>query len=70
MRKLQLAKSKLKEWNKKSLGELKERKKSILTNIASIDAIEHEGNLSPKLSVQRVFEKRGVRGVIVKRRGA
>ena len=39
-----------KEWNKASFRELKERKKNILTNIASIDAIEQEGNLSPELS--------------------
>ncbi|RVX15357.1 hypothetical protein CK203_009112 [Vitis vinifera] len=40
MKKLQFVKSKLKEWNKVSFGELKDRKKNILANIASIDAIE------------------------------
>ena len=40
MRKLQFVKSKLKQWNKVTFGELKERKKSNLTNIAIIDAFE------------------------------
>ena len=40
MKKLPFVKSKLKEWNKVSFGELKDRKKNILANIASIDAIE------------------------------
>ena len=55
MRKLQFVKSKLKEWNKEYFGELNERKKSIRNDIASIDAIKQEGNLSPKLLEQRTF---------------
>lgn len=55
MRKLQFVKSKLKEWNKEYFGELNERKKSIRNDIASIDAIKQEGNLSPKLLEQRAF---------------
>ena len=42
MRKLHFVKSKLKEWNKESFGELK---KSILNHITSFDAIE-QGNFS------------------------
>ena len=57
MRKLQFVKSKLKEWNKKSFMVLKERKKSILTDIASINAIEQGGNMSPELSVKRALRK-------------
>ena len=40
MKKLQFVKSKLKEWNEVSFGDLKEKKKNILTNIDSIDARE------------------------------
>ncbi|RVW83280.1 putative mitochondrial protein [Vitis vinifera] len=43
MRKLQFVKAKLKGWNKDSFGDLKERKKSILNEIAKIDAVEQEG---------------------------
>ena len=57
MRKLQFVKSKLKEWNKESFGVLKERKKSILSDIANIDAVEQEGVLSSELSAQRALRK-------------
>ena len=57
MRKLQYVKAKLKDWNKNSFGMLKERKKSILDEIANIDAIEQEGVLSFDLSAQRVSRK-------------
>ena len=57
MRKLQFVKSKLTEWNKVTFGELKERKKNILTNIANIDALKQEGNLSSKLSERRAILK-------------
>ena len=43
MRRLQYVKAKLKEWNKFSFGELKEKKKSILNDLANFDAIEQEG---------------------------
>ena len=49
MRKLQFVKAKLKDWNKNSFGMLKERKKSILDEIANIDAVEQEGVLSSDL---------------------
>ena len=57
MRTLQFVKSKLKEWNKVTFGELKERKKSILTAIANFDAFEQEGNLSSKLQSGGPFKK-------------
>ena len=57
MRKLQFVKAKLKDWNKNTFGMLKERKKSILDEIANIDAIEQEGVLSFDLSAQRVLRK-------------
>ena len=65
MKKLQFVKSKLKEWNEASFGDLKEKKKNILTNIDSIDAREQEGNLIPELSAMRAL-KRGIGGVVVK----
>ncbi|RVW99807.1 LINE-1 retrotransposable element ORF2 protein [Vitis vinifera] len=43
MRKLQFVKAKLKDWNKNNFGMLKERKKTILDEIANIDVIEQEG---------------------------
>ena len=43
MRRLQYVKAKLKEWNKFSFGELNEKKKSILNDLANFDAIEQVG---------------------------
>ena len=57
MRKLQFVKAKLKEWNKASFGELNERKKSILIDLANFDTLEQEGGLSPELLVQRALRK-------------
>ena len=57
MRKLQFVKAKLKDWNKNTFGMLKERKKTILDEIANIDVIEQEGVLSSNLSAQRVERK-------------
>ena len=57
MRKLQYVKAKLKDWNKNSFGMLKERKKSILNEIAKIDPVEQEGVLSSELSAQRALRK-------------
>ena len=41
---------------------LKERKKTILDEIANIDANEQEGALSSDLAVQRAVRKGGARG--------
>ena len=57
MGKLQFVKAKLKEWNKVCFGELNERKKSILNEIANFDVIEQVGGLTSKLLVQRVLRK-------------
>ena len=57
MRKLQFVKAKLKVWNKASFGELNERKKSILFDLANFDTMEQEGGLSPELLVQRALRK-------------
>ncbi|RVX05281.1 Transposon TX1 uncharacterized 149 kDa protein [Vitis vinifera] len=57
MRRLQYVKAKLKEWNKFSFGELKEKKKSILNDLAIFDAIEQEGGLNPDLISQRASRK-------------
>ena len=56
-RKLQFVKAKLKDWNKNTFRMLKERKKTILDEIANIDAIEQEGALSSDLAAQRVVRK-------------
>ncbi|RVW92839.1 LINE-1 retrotransposable element ORF2 protein [Vitis vinifera] len=57
MRKLQFLKAKLKEWNKNSFGDLIERRKSILLDIANFDSMEQEGGLSPELLIQRAIRK-------------
>ncbi|KAJ9680073.1 hypothetical protein PVL29_019377 [Vitis rotundifolia] len=57
MRRLQFVKANLKEWNKVSFGELNERKKSILNDLANFDAIEQVGGLTSDLLVQRTLRK-------------
>ncbi|KAJ9708595.1 hypothetical protein PVL29_000566 [Vitis rotundifolia] len=57
MRKLQFLKAKLKEWNKTSFGDLIERKKSILFDLANFDSMEQKGGLSPELLIQRALRK-------------
>ncbi|KAJ9700981.1 hypothetical protein PVL29_006352 [Vitis rotundifolia] len=57
MRRLEYVKAKLKEWNKFSFGELKEKKKSILNDLANFDGIEQEGGLNPDLLSQRASRK-------------
>ena len=57
MRRLQSVKAKLKEWNKFSFGELNEKKKSILNDLANFDAIEQVGGLTSKLLSQRASRK-------------
>ena len=49
MRKLQFVNAKLKEWNKTSFGELNERKKSIMFELANFDTMEQERGLTSKL---------------------
>ena len=55
--KLLFVNSKLKEWNKNSSGDLIERKKSILLDIANFDSMEQEGGLSPELLIHRAVRK-------------
>ena len=57
MRRLQFVKANLKEWNKVSFGELNERKKSSLNDLANFDAIEQVGGLTSDLLVQRALRK-------------
>ncbi|RVW86011.1 Transposon TX1 uncharacterized 149 kDa protein [Vitis vinifera] len=57
MRRLQFVKANLKEWNKVSFGELNERKKNILNDLANFDAIEQVGGLTSELLVQRTLRK-------------
>ena len=57
MRRLQYVKAKLKEWNNFSFGELNEKKKSILNDLANFDAIEQVGGLIYELLSQRASRK-------------
>ena len=66
MRKLQFVKAKLKDWNKNTFGMLKERKKTILDEIANIDANEQEGALSFDLVVQRAVRKWELEEIIMR----
>ena len=43
MKKLQFVESKLKEWNKMSFGNLKDKKKNILLDLVELDEKEQEG---------------------------
>ena len=66
MKKLQFVESKLKEWNKASFGDLKEKKKNILTGIVSIDASEQEGNLTIKQVKLRALRKGELEELLLK----
>ena len=66
MRKLQFVKAKLKGWNKDSFGELNERKKSILNEIANIDVVKQEGILTFELSAQRALRKGELKELILR----
>ena len=57
MKRLQSVKAKLKERNKVSFGELNEKKKSILNDLANFDAIEQVGGLTSDLLNQRPLRK-------------
>ncbi|RVW98458.1 Transposon TX1 uncharacterized 149 kDa protein [Vitis vinifera] len=57
MRRLQYVKAKLKEWNKFSFGELNEKKKSILNDLANFDVIEQVRGLTSELLSQRASRK-------------
>ncbi|KAL6348507.1 hypothetical protein AAG906_009967 [Vitis piasezkii] len=66
MRKLKFVKSKLKEWNIMTFGDLKERKKLILTDLSRIDLFEQEGNLNPDLVLERTLRRRELEDVLLK----
>ncbi|RVW46854.1 Transposon TX1 uncharacterized 149 kDa protein [Vitis vinifera] len=66
MRKLKFVKSKLKEWNIMTFGDLKERKKLILTDLSRIDLIEQEGNLNSDLVLERTLRRRELEDVLLK----
>ena len=66
MRKLKFVKSKLKEWNIMTFGDLKERKKLILTDLSRIDLIEQEGNLNSDLVLERTLKRRELEDVLLK----
>ncbi|RVX05721.1 Transposon TX1 uncharacterized 149 kDa protein [Vitis vinifera] len=66
MRKLKFVKLKLKEWNIMTFGDLKERKKLILTDLSRIDLIEQEGNLNPDLVLERTLRRKELEDVLLK----
>ena len=66
MRKLKFVKLKLKEWNIVAFGDLKERKKLILTDLGRIDLIEQEGNLNLDLVLERTLRRRELEDVLLK----
>ena len=66
MRQLQFVKAKLKAWNKASFGELNERKKSILLDLANFDTMEQERGISLELLVQRALRKEELEELILR----
>ncbi|RVW35456.1 hypothetical protein CK203_097212 [Vitis vinifera] len=66
MRKLQFLRAKLKEWNKTSFGDLIEREKSILLDLANFDSMEQEGGLSPELLIHRALRKGELKELILR----
>ena len=66
MKKLQFVKAKLKDWNKNTFELLKERKKTVLDEIANIDVIEQEGVLSSDPAAQRIERKRELEELILR----
>ena len=61
-------KAKLKEWNKVSFGELNEREKSILNEIANFDVVKQDGVLTSELSVQRALRKGELEELILRKK--
>ncbi|RVW17381.1 LINE-1 retrotransposable element ORF2 protein [Vitis vinifera] len=66
MRKLKFIKSKLKEWNIVVFGDLRERKKHILTDLGRIDRIEQEGNLNLDLVSERTLRRKELEDLLLK----
>ena len=65
MKKLHFVKSKRKNWNKVSFGDLKE-KKNILSDIFRVNINEQEGNLIPELSTLRILRKGELKELLLK----
>ncbi|RVW37380.1 hypothetical protein CK203_087736 [Vitis vinifera] len=66
MRKLKFIKSKLKEWNTRVFGDLRERKKHILTDLGRIDRIEQEGNLNLEVVSERILRRKELEDLLLK----
>ena len=66
MRKLKFIKSKLKEWNTRVFGDLRERKKHILMDLGRIDRIEQEGNLTLDLVSERTLRRKELEDLLLK----
>ncbi|RVW25910.1 putative mitochondrial protein [Vitis vinifera] len=64
MRKLKFIKSKLKEWNIVAFGDLRERKKHILSDLGRIDRIEQEGNLNLDLVSERTLGRKELENLV------
>ncbi|RVW28221.1 hypothetical protein CK203_083720 [Vitis vinifera] len=66
MRKLKFIKSKLKEWNIVAFGDLRERKKHILSDLGRIDLIEQKGNLNLDLVSERTLRRKELEDLLLK----
>ena len=53
MRKLKFVESKLKDWNKNTFGDMKERKSTIISHIEIFDLLEQKGSLNQDLLALR-----------------
>lgn len=66
MKKLQFVKSKLKECNKVSFGDLKEKMKNILLDIVDLDENEQQENFLANLAGRRMLRKGELEDVLLK----
>ncbi|RVW63729.1 Retrovirus-related Pol polyprotein from transposon TNT 1-94 [Vitis vinifera] len=66
MRKLKFIKSKLKEWKIVAFGDLRERKKHILSDLGRIDLIEQEENLNLDLVSERTLRRKDLEDLLLK----
>ena len=65
MKKFQFVKSKLKELNKVSFGDLKEKNKNILLDIVGLDENE-QGIFNPELATKKTLRKGQLEEVLLK----
>ena len=66
MKKFQFVKSKLKDWNKVSFRNLKEKRKIFFWAIVGLVENEQDGNFSPELATRRSLRKGDLEEVLLK----